>query len=352
MKARKRLTVWVFLIGSLGWLACLNDYVSPQTPYYQGKTITILRGGTAGGMGDVQTRALIPFLRRYIPGEPAIVIEYMPGAAGRKGVNYIYSMARPDGLTMGAVGAGLVIGPILGLPGTKYDLDRLIYLGSTESGDSPAFGTRKEAGLDSLEKLRAATGIKIGGHAVGHITYVNGRLFAYLLGLREPRFVVGYSGPELEVALLRGEVDARSITSTTIQINPELLERAHFHAIIAVPKGKYYPPFSPHLPEIDLFARTEKEREVLRLYRGFVYPRWPFILSPGTPKELVDILREAMAKTLKDPGFSKEFRRLAGRDPSPLTGEELEKAVKELPRNPEVVDLYKKIASHGPLPPR
>ena len=76
----------------------------------------------------------------------------MPGAAGRKAVNHIYSTAKPDGLAIGAVGAGLVAGPILSLPGSQYDIDKLIYLGSTESGDPYVFVSRKEAGFDSLGK--------------------------------------------------------------------------------------------------------------------------------------------------------------------------------------------------------
>ena len=88
-----------------------------QTPYYQGKTITIVRGGEPGGSGDMQARALIPFLKKYIPGNPTIVVENMPGAAGMKAVNHIYSTAKPDGLSITAVGSGLASGAILGSPG-------------------------------------------------------------------------------------------------------------------------------------------------------------------------------------------------------------------------------------------
>ena len=129
-----------------------------QTAYYQGKTVTILRGGTPGGYGDLQARALMPELKKYIPGEPAVIIEHKQGAAGRTAINHIYSGAKADGLTIGAVGNVLVSGPILGLAGSNYDLDKLIYIGSTDSGSPTAFVTRREAGFDSVEKLRAATG--------------------------------------------------------------------------------------------------------------------------------------------------------------------------------------------------
>ena len=171
---------WFFCVAALYVHLCLRTGAASwaQSRDYQGNTITILRGGSPGGYGDLQARAPIPYLKRYIPGEPAVMIEHKQGAAGRTAVNYIYSTAKPDGLTIGAVGNVLVSGPILGLAGSNYDLDKLIYLGSTESGSPTAFVTRKDAGFDSLEKLRAATGIRIGAHSVEHINYINGRLAA------------------------------------------------------------------------------------------------------------------------------------------------------------------------------
>jgi len=323
-----------------------------QTNYYQGKTLTIMRGGTPGGYGDLQARALIPFLKKYIPGEPTVIIEHKQGAAGRTAINYIYSGAKPDGLTIGAVGNVLVSGPILGLAGTHYDLDKLVYLGSTDSGSPTAFVTRKQAGFDSVEKLRAATGIRIGANSVGHITYINGRLAAHLIGLKEPKFVVGYSSPERDVALLQGEVDGGSMSSATIQQNPSLAEKVHFHAVITVPKGHYVAPYSRATPELDSFARSDKDHRLLNLYRSFDYPRWPYIMAPGTPKELIAILREAMAKSFKDPGFAKEFKKLTGIEPAPITADAIEAAIKELPRDPETIALYKHLADHRPMPPR
>src|SRR6187200_2012883 len=115
-----------------------------QTPYYAGKTITIVRGGGAGGSGEFQSRALIPFLKKYIPGNPTIMMEFMDGASGRKGANYIYT-AKPDGLKIGSAGA-MIPGPILGLPGSNYDIDKFIYIGSTETGNPYILFTRKAVG--------------------------------------------------------------------------------------------------------------------------------------------------------------------------------------------------------------
>jgi tripartite-type tricarboxylate transporter receptor subunit TctC len=340
-------TIAIYILLSL-------STVSAQTPYFQGKTIKIIRGGEPGGTGDMQARALIPFLKKHIPGSPTIIVENMPGAAGRKAANYIYTTAKPDGLSIGAVGAGLVAGRILELAGTQYDIDKLIYLGSTESGDPYVFVSHKSAGLDSLEKLRGTTGVRIGAQAVGHPIYVAGRLFAYVLGLKEPRMVLGYSGPELDIALTRGEVDVRANGADTIlSRSRDAMAKGdlQFHASISIPKGRYAQDL-PKAPELDTFTKNDQERRLINLFRTFLYPRWPYLLPPATPKEIVAILRNAMTKALRDPDFRKEFKKLMSTEATPLTGEELENAIKELPRDAEIVALYKKLADQGPVPAR
>jgi tripartite-type tricarboxylate transporter receptor subunit TctC len=317
-------------------------------PYYAGKTITLVRGGGPGGSGEFQSRALMPYLQKYIPGNPTITMEFMDGASGRKGANYI-NTAKPDGLKIGSAGA-MIPGPILGLPGSNYDIDRFIYIGSTETGNPYAFFTRQSAGLNSLEKVRRTPGIRIGAHSVGHSVYVTARMFAYMLDFTEPKFVVGYNDPEMDVAMKNGEIDART-SSNVDNVFKDLGAEVQFHATISNPKGRTDARLSG-LPDIDSFAKDDKERKVVDLLRAFQVPRWPHHLPPGTPPELVKILRDAMAKTFKDPGFQQDFKKLMGREPTPLTGEEVQKAVRELPRAPEVITLYKKLADAGPLPRR
>src|ERR687898_2858606 len=142
-----------------------------QADFYKGKTIRILRGGGPGGSGEFQTRALMRVLEKHIPGNPNLLLVFVSGAAGRKAANMIYSSTPPDGLTIGSIGAGLVVGPILGLPGSQYDLDKFIYLGSTDSGDPYIFYTKGELGLDTIGKLQAASGLRFGAHAVGNPVY-------------------------------------------------------------------------------------------------------------------------------------------------------------------------------------
>jgi tripartite-type tricarboxylate transporter receptor subunit TctC len=323
-----------------------------QTPFYHGKTITIIQGRDPGGTGDIRVRAVVPFVQKYIPGNPTIVSEYMPGGGSRKAANHIFKSAKPDGLTIGNLGSGMVAAAVLGDKGVLYDLDQFIYLGSPFSSHQAIFVTRKDAGLSSIEKLRAASGIRIGGQSVGFSTYIEGRLFAYILGLKQATFVTGYGGAELDPALLRGEIDARATSADTVfRRNPDWIEKklVDFHAIIEVPKGDKHPQFA-HLPELEELARSERDRKVMTMQRAFRVTGQPFVLSPGTPKDRADIVREAFRKAYTDPEFLREYKRMAADDATPLMPEAHEKIIREIPRDPEVVEIFKKIVGAGPLP--
>jgi tripartite-type tricarboxylate transporter receptor subunit TctC len=336
----------------VGWVICAAGFVSAQTPFYQGKTITVINGNEPGGTGDRRMRAVLPFFKKHIPGAPSVVAEYMPGGGGRKVANHIFSVARPDGLTMGFPPGSFVTYAIFKEAGVNYDINKLIFVGSPESATQYVFLTRKEAGLNSLEKLKATTGLRIGAQSVGHTIYIVGRLFAHVLHLKDPKFITGYSGPELDVVLTRGEVDARAnIPDTILQRSPEFIQKSvvDFHAIMEIPRGDKHPQFK-HLPEISDLATSDLDRKVLTLFRSLRLVGSPFILPPATPKDRSDILREAFRKTIADPEFRIEFKKLVGDEPTPLSGDGLEKAMEELPIEDSVISFFKQISGSGPLP--
>ena len=225
-------------------------------------------------------------------------------------------------------------------------------LGSPYSVYHPVFFSRKQAGLDSLAKLRAASGVRVGGQSVGFSSYIEGRLFSYVLGSKTQNSLPAMAGAELDPALLRGEIDARSSGADGIMLTPEWLKGSvvDFHTIINIPKGERHPQFG-HLPELESLARSDKDRKVIILQRAFRVAGAPSFLPPGTPKERVEILQEAFRKTYTDPEFHKEYKRLTGPEPTPLLPKDHEKVIKEIPREPEVIELFKKIAGGDPLPP-
>jgi tripartite-type tricarboxylate transporter receptor subunit TctC len=344
-----RILCWALLIQ----LVSLPDFLYAQADFYKGKTIRIIHGRNAGGSGDLRVRALVPFLQKYIPGNPTIVHEFMPGGGGRKVGNYIYESAPADGLTIGNAGSGMVSSAVLGAKGVQYNLDKLIFLGSPYSSTHYVFLTRRESGLTTLEKLRSASGVRIGAQSVGHTIYNIGRVFAWMTPLKEPNFVTGYSTVERDVALMRGEIDAIGTADDHLSRNLEWLDKnqVDLHGMLEVPKGLKHPRFG-HLPDLETFAKSNKERKVLALFRNLRLTGSPFFAPPGTPADRIEILKQAITKTFNDPAFSNEYKKLVSDDPTPLFPEENQKAIQELPRDPETIALYNKLAGPGPLPTR
>lgn len=325
-----------------------------QTSFFQGKTVTIIQSSAPGGVGDMRTKAVVPFLQKYIPGNPTVVMEYMPGGGGRKAANHFHKSVRPDGLTIGRMSTPFVMHAILAEKGVLYDIDKTIYLGTSYSGGYHVFITRREAGLDSREKLRAASDIRIGSQSVGHLIYISGRMFAYLMGLKQPRFVTGYSSPELDVAIESGEIDARTtVADSLLHTHPQWLDKGlmDFHGVIEIPKGrKHAHPRFAELSDIETFARSDLDRKLVAMYRTFVGSGNPFILPPNTPKDQVHILQEAMRKTYRDPEFFNEYKKLTGLVAEPQLPEELEQTIRDMPRDREAVELFKKLIGPDPLP--
>jgi len=342
--------------GALLINSLIDSVAFTQTSFFQGKTVTILESSAPGGVGSMRTKAVVPFLQKYIPGNPTIVMQYMEGGGGRKAANHLYKSVRPDGLTIGRMSTPFVMQPILGESGILYDIDKVSYLGTSYSGGYHVFITRREAGLDSLEKLRAASGIRIGSQSVGHLIYISGRMFAYLMGLKQPRFVTGYNSPELDVAIEQGEIDARStVADSLLHEKPQWVDKGlmDFHGIIEIPRGrKHSHPRFAKLTDIETFARSDMDRKVVALYRSFVGSGNPFILPPETPKDRVYILQEAMRKTYRDAEFFKEYTKLTGLKAEPQMPEELEQTIKDMPRDREAVELFKKLTGPDPLPQR
>lgn len=338
----------------LGLISCGVAFA--QDSFFQGKTVTILQASAPGGVGDMRTRAVVPFLQKYIPGNPTVVMEYMPGGGGRKAANHLYKSVRADGLTIGRMSTPFIMHAMLGETGVLYDIDKVHYLGTSYSGGYHVFITRKEAGLDTPDKLRAASGVRIGAQSVGHLIYISGRMFAYLMELKQPKFVTGYSSPELDVALVKGEIDGRTtVADSLLHTNPEWVDqgRMDFQGIIEIPKGrKHAHPRFAKLSDIETFAKSDMDHKLVTMYRTFVGSGNPFVLTPGTPKDRVQILQDAMRKTYKDPEFFNEYKKLTGLVAEPQLPEELEQTVKDMPRDPEAVALFKKLTGPEALPQR
>lgn len=321
-----------------------------QQHYYQGKTIVFIRGGEPGGVGDLRNKVLMEFVQKYIPGHPSVVAEYMPGAGGRKLANHMYHGAKPDGLTIAGSSPGIISAAVLGMSGVKFDPAKFIYLGSPFSENNNMFVTRKALGLHSLEKLREHAGLRIGGQSVGHVQLTRSRLFAWLLGLKEPKFVPGYAGTELDVALERGEIDARAAALDKETLSEEYKKLVNFHVILEIPLGSR-PAMFAALPEAQSLARTPLQKDVLKMSRSFWGIGTLNFMAPNTPEHLVRIIRQAFRKAYEDRQFHEAYKKVLGVEPTPLMPEDQQQLVADVPREPEVAKAFAAIADIGPLPP-
>jgi hypothetical protein len=120
-------------------------------------------------------------------------------------------------------------------------------------------------------------------------------------------------------------------------------EQNRLRGLMEVPLRYKFERFA-HLPEIETFAKSERERKVLALFRNLRLTGSPFFVSARTPVERVEILKQAMTKSLKDPEFYKEYKKLLSEEPTLRLPDENQRAIRKLPRDPETIALYKLLA--------
>ena len=349
--------VFVALIVFMMCFGAAALVFAQSAPYFQGKTIMLIQGREPGGTGALRTQALIPFLRKYIPGEPIIVTQFMPGGGGRKATNYISRNAKPDGLTIGNVGSGLVANAVLGSTGVEYDIDKLIYLGAANSTAQYVFNSVAKLGLDSIDKLRARSGFtrRRTDRGPRHLHQrqtvflaprPQGTEICHRIFRSRARF--GHDGRRAGCSGQYSGHHSSEIAGVSSKRNSSTFTPSFkFPRKIAIPI-----PRLPNSLSSRTFAKSDREKKIMTMFRTFRLVGSPYILPPGTPQEPVSILREAMRKTFKDPAFLKEFKRLSADDATPLLPEEQEKAIKEIPRDTEIVALFNKLAGNDPLPSR
>src|SRR5688572_8320415 len=125
------------------------------TPFYKDKTIRIIVGFTAGGLYDQYARILSRHMPKYIPGNPNIIVQNMPGAGSLTATNYVYSVAKPDGLTLGMPGSGIYLDQMLGRKEATFDVAKLVWLGSIDQRDLVLY-MRADAPWKSIEDVMGA----------------------------------------------------------------------------------------------------------------------------------------------------------------------------------------------------
>lgn len=313
---------WLFFFF---WVSNLQA----QAPFYKGKTIRIIVGGSAGGGFDTYSRAIARHMAKHIPGNPTLVVENMTGAATRIAAKYMHSAAKPDGLTFGIFNGYLILGRVLGMKGLDFDVREFEYIGVPVK-DNVVCALTKASGVTSVEQWSGAkTPVKIGGLGPGNSTSDVPRVLKAALDL-PIQLVEGYKGTaEVRLAADAGEVGGGCWAWESVKVTwSSGLQSGNVAVVIQVT-----PKALPELPRVPVALDVAKSDEARQLIKaGAINPSTitrVYVTTPGTPKERVQILRKAFQDTLRDPEFVAEAKK-ANLEIDPLTGEEVEKIVAEL----------------------
>jgi tripartite-type tricarboxylate transporter receptor subunit TctC len=293
--------------------------------FYKGKVIRIVVGVAAGGGFDTYARTLARHMGRHIPGTPTIIVENMTGAGGLIAANHVYKVARPDGLTIGHFIGGLFMLQVYGKPGVEFDARKFEYLGVPVK-DNPVCAFTRASGITSMDKwLASKTRVKIGAVAPGSTTEDAPKLLAAAIGV-PLQVVSGYKGTsEIRLAADGGEVSGgcwgwESIRSTWRKAI-ETGETAVVLQTAPEPVADL-----PNVPLAMSFAKTEEARRLVKMIQDMGAITRPFVVTPGTPKDRVQLLRKAFLETFTDPEFQAEAQKIK-LDLGPLSGEEVERIV-------------------------
>lgn len=273
--------------------------------FYRGKTITMYIG-TGSGAGAVTgyPQAIAQIIPKYIPGNPNVVVSYMPGAGGIKAANYIYAVAPQDGTAWGFITRGFILAPLLKLPGAQFNPVKFNWIGSparaVSVGEVWNAGTPVRTIQDAM-----ATQVVLGATAPNQDTAVFPRALNALVGTKF-KIITGYeSSPRIDIAMQQNEVQGKvGVTWTSLNSGPTANwikdKKVNIIVQLGTAKESYIPSDVPLA--LDL-AKTPADRQALYVLCAPTAMGYPSFMGPGVPAERIDVIRKAYEQVLKDPEF-------------------------------------------------
>jgi tripartite-type tricarboxylate transporter receptor subunit TctC len=341
-----RLVIFATVISAL-WVA---SAFSAETPFYRGKTLTVLINFATGGPTDIEGRLVARFLGKHVPGQPLIVVQNMPGAGGVVGTNYLGEVAKPDGLMMGYF-TGQFFNLLTADPTLRVDLAKFAYIASIE-GVAVAYMRKDVApGIQDPKDMVKAKGFKAGGLSLNSAKDVRFRLQLDILGIPH-QYVTGYnSNSDARLALERNEIQffTEGTPGYRSQVQPRMVKEGLVVPVYAdelvTADGEFRP--SAEVPDIPSFSQLHQQI-FGKLGSG---PLWEALktinlthamqriakVPPNTPPEAVAALRQGYSQMIKDPEFIAEFKKVTLSDPHYQVGGEADKLIRRLVQAPPEV---------------
>jgi tripartite-type tricarboxylate transporter receptor subunit TctC len=315
--------------------------------FYKGKQVTIYVGLSAGGGYDTNARLVARHIGKHIPGNPTVIVRNMPGGGGIVMTNYINGVAAKDGTNIGAPQRGVPFEPLFtSTSHAKFDPLKLNWIGSTNSDTSLAV-VNAGKGIKTWEDLRKRE-VVVAGTGVGTESVVVPYILRNLMGFKY-RVIAGYpGGSQMDLALLRGEVDGRGTYSWT-SLKPKYDRLVKSGKIIMLyQQGLKKHPELKDIPLVQDLTDNPETKRILRLqFTAFELGR-PLFVAPGVPADRIVILRDAFNATMKDKALLGDAKNQK-QEINPLTGEEMTAILKEAYATPK--ELVAKLRDAGSLKP-
>jgi tripartite-type tricarboxylate transporter receptor subunit TctC len=336
----------IFLCLALVFLPAADALA--QAPFYQDKTLRIIAGYGAGSVDDAWTRMIAQYLVKYIPGNPNIVVQNMPGAGAMIAANYVYKVAKPDGLTLGGIRAGLYFDQLVGRKEVQFDWPKFTWLGTPTQVEQIIY-IRADTPYKTFDDVRrAAVPPKCGATGTASTGYYVGNLLEETLGAKFNTLTGYKDGPEVDLAVERGEIQCRGISLETLFGREPLIGWSKNGFVrVLIQTGKKRDSRLADIPTIWELMNEHKTPDAGKRLATIIlavgaFGR-PYVSSPGLPPDRAKILQSAFKKTLTDPDFQAQAkeRKL---DIDPVAGDELEALAREVIAQPaDVVDRMKRL---------
>ena len=331
----KRQTLLVLLV--LFFLAFTFSSEGPlAAPYFEGKKITMIIGSEVGGGYDRMARLLARHLPKYISGKPTLIVENMAGASGMIAANHLYNIARPDGLTIGGFNQGLVFPQLLKGEGVRFDLAKYSWIGSA-AAEASILTFRSDLPYKTFDDLRKVKEpIALASTGVAHQNYQFPNLLKEFVGINFKMVFYPSTGAGM-LAVERKEVDGMAVFFSS---GKPFIERGLVKPLV---RGRISEPGIENLPADEDLATTNLGKTIMAIRSSPEQIARAYVAPPGTPADIMNILRDAFAKVARDPELQEDAKKLRMKVDY-LPAEECLKALHYILNQPE--DVVKELSKY------
>jgi tripartite-type tricarboxylate transporter receptor subunit TctC len=317
---------------ALALIAASSGHAESVAEFYKGKTVDLYIGYSVGGAYDLYARMIAKHIGRHIPGNPTVLPKNMEGAGSLRLANWLYNVAPKDGSAMAIIGRGTGFDPLLGNNKAQFDGTKFTWIGSANNEVSICVAWHT-SGITKFDDLLTKE-LVVGGTSSSADTDQFPKIVNGVLGTKM-RVVTGYpGGNEVGLAMERGEVQGRcgwswsSVKST----HQKWIDEKKFTILLQLALDKH--PDLPNVPLVIDLAKTQEQRQILRLIFARQVMGRPFLAPPNVPADRADALRKAFMDTMTDRDFLADTEK-AKMEINPVAGDKLQELVKEIYATPK-----------------